>query len=77
MAPTGFEGAPFAGLNLHTRQDFDWITSVNVVAGRQWRGATSNHLFRVGVQFYSGPSMQYSFVKQNETLLGGGMWFDY
>ena len=30
-----------------------------------------------GLKFYKGPSIQYSFVKQDETLLGGGLWFDY
>jgi len=77
IAPTGWNGAPFGGLNIHTREDFDWETGVNLVAGWQWRGATSNHIFRVGLQFYNGPSIQYSFVNRKETLIGGGLWFDY
>ena len=77
VAPTGTFGAPFAGFNVHTRQDFDWETGYNLVGGCQWRGAASNHTLRLGLQFYNGPSIQYSFVNRNETLIGGGLWFDY
>ncbi|HET6425944.1 MAG TPA: DUF1207 domain-containing protein [Planctomycetaceae bacterium] len=74
---TGRRGAPFVAANIHVRQDFNFVTGVNVVTGWQWRGADTNHLFRTGVQLYDGPSMQYSFVNRHETLLGGGIWFDY
>jgi hypothetical protein len=73
----GPRGAPFAGLNVHMREDFNYRTSVNLVAGWQWRGHVSNHTLRSGFQYYNGPSMQYSFVNRNESLLGGGVWFDY
>jgi hypothetical protein len=77
LSETGLHGAPFGGINGHVREDFDYETSVNVVAGWQWRGFQSNHLFRVGMQYYEGPALQYSFVNKHESLLGGGMWFDY
>lgn len=73
----GLRGAPFAALNGHTREDFDYTTSVNVQAGWQWRGTESQHLWRVGVQYYSGPALQYSFPGKHDQLLGGGMWFDF
>lgn len=73
----GFRGAPFFGINGHTREDFNWITSVNTVAGWQWRGEQSNHLFRLGLQYYTGPAIQWEFVGRNETLCGAGLWFDY
>ncbi len=73
----GLKGAPYFGINGHTRQDFHWITSVNTVAGWQWRGEESNHLFRLGLQYYSGPALQWQFAGRNETLCGAGMWFDY
>ena len=73
----GFRGAPYFGLNGHTRQDNNWITGVNTVAGWQWRGEQTNHLFRLGLQYYTGPAIQYSFVGHNETLCGAGLWFDY
>jgi hypothetical protein len=70
-------GRPFAGVNGHTREDEGWITGVNVVSGWQWRGEQTHHRFRLGLQYYHGPALQYSFVGQTETLLGGGLWFDY
>jgi hypothetical protein len=73
----GFRGAPFFGINGHTRQDFNWITSLNTVAGWQWRGEQNNHLFRVGLQYYTGPAIQWELVGRNETLCGAGLWFDY
>lgn len=73
----GFRGAPFFGINGHTREDFNWITSVNTVAGWQWRGEQTNHLFRLGLQYYTGPAIQWEFVGRNETLCGAGLWFDY
>ncbi len=77
MHPVWLRGAPYFGINGHTREDRGWITGINTVAGWQWRGTQNNHLFRVGVQYYTGPAIQYSFVGLNETLLGGGIWFDY
>lgn len=70
-------GGPFAAINGHTREERNWASSVNFVGGWQWRGEQTQHRFRVGVQYYQGPVMQYSFVGQNERLFGGGLWFDY
>lgn len=74
---TSLRGAPFAAINGHTRQDFGYITSVNVQAGWQWRGAESQHLWRMGLQYYSGPALQYEFAGENDHLFGFGMWFDF
>lgn len=73
----GLHGAPYLGVNGHTREDENWATGLNTVAGWQWRGEQTNHTFRVGFQYYTGPSLQWSFVGVRETLIGGGMWFDY
>jgi hypothetical protein len=70
-------GGPYAAANGHTREDEGWITGVNVVSGWQWRGAESDRRFRMGLQYYHGPVLQFSFVGQSETLVGGGLWFDY
>jgi hypothetical protein len=75
--PTDVRGAPFAAANVHIRQDFGYVTAVNLVAGWQWRSGDAGQRFRTGLQFYDGPSMQYSFVNRHETLFGGGLWFDY
>ena len=77
MRANGLKGAPYFGINGHTRQDFNWITSINTVAGWQWQGAETNHRFRIGLQYYTGPALQWEFVGRNETLCGGGLWFDY
>jgi hypothetical protein len=72
----GLRGAPFAAINGHTRQDFGYVTSVNVTAGWQWRGM-SNHTYRLGMQYYTGPALQWEFAGLKETLTGAGMWMDY
>jgi hypothetical protein len=69
--------APFAAVNLHYRQEFDFQASINIIAGWQLRGESSNRLLRVGFQHYNGKAMQYSFFDQNEQLTGGGLWLDY
>ena len=75
---TGIKGAPFAAINGHLRQEFDFGGSVNAEAGWAWRGLQNDHLFRVGVQHYNGPSMQWSFVDTRyESLTGIGMWYDF
>lgn len=76
MVP-GLFGAPFGAINGHTRQDFGYSTSINVVAGWQWWSEESGQTFRLGLQYYDGPSLQYSFVNKRETLMGWGIWFDY
>ncbi|HEY0984288.1 DUF1207 domain-containing protein [Schlesneria sp.] len=72
----GLHGAPFAAINGHTRQEFNYTTSISVQAGWQWRGV-SNHTLRTGVSYYEGPSMQWSFVGQSERMIGAGIWFDF
>lgn len=77
VCTNGIHGSPFAAINGHLRQEFDFSGSVNIEAGWQWRGANSGHLFRVGAQHYSGPSIQWSFYDRYESLTGVGIWFDY
>lgn len=73
----GVLGAPFAAINGHTRQEFNYATSINIQTGWQWWGERTNHTFRIGLQYYEGPSLQYSFVNKYERLTGWGLWFDY
>ncbi|MFN9977937.1 MAG: DUF1207 domain-containing protein, partial [Phycisphaerae bacterium] len=73
----GLRGAPFAATNVYTRQDFNWISGINTVAGWGWQGSRSKHRLRIGAQHYNGPSQQFSFVNRWENLIGGGIWFDY
>lgn len=69
--------APFAGINGHTREDYNWETSINIVGGMQFLGPISQRRFRLGVQYYEGPALQYSFGNRHERLVGTGLWFDY
>lgn len=75
--PSEIWGAPFAAVNSHVREDEGWIHGVNVMAGWLWRGEVSRHTLRIGMQYYTGPSLQWSFVGRDEQLIGGGLWFDY
>jgi hypothetical protein len=70
-------GAPFAAANVHLREEVDFGGGINVQAGWRWRGADSGHVLRVGLQFYNGKSIQYSFLDRDEQLFGLGIWFDY
>jgi len=74
---TGWPGAPFAAINGHTREDYDWATSITVQSGWQWRSAKTNHTFRVGMQYYKGPSLQWELGNVKENMLGGGIWYDF
>jgi hypothetical protein len=69
--------APFAAINAHYREDFGFQFSINVEAGVQLRGPTTNRLIRIGVQHYNGKSLQYEFFDEYETLTGAGMWVDF
>ncbi|MCA9033604.1 MAG: DUF1207 domain-containing protein [Planctomycetaceae bacterium] len=70
-------GAPYVGIHTHLREEFNFNGSLNVVAGWGWQGPTSRRRLRVGMMYYTGPSMQFSFFDRYENLLGGGIWFDY
>jgi hypothetical protein len=71
-----WNGAPFVALNGQIRQEIDYGGSFVAQAGWQWRGA-SNHLVRVGVQYFTGKSDQYEFYRRNEEKVGIGLWYDF
>lgn len=73
----GQRGAPFVAVNGHSREDFDFMTSITAQAGWQWRGTLSQRLWRVGVQYYNGPALQYSFPGKHDHLFGAGAWLDF
>lgn len=74
---TQFTGAPFAAVNTHLREDFNFNGGVNVVAGWGWQGEHSKRRLRLGLNYYNGPSLQYEFFDRWENLVGGGIWLDY
>ena len=75
--PTTFRGAPFAAVNGHLRQDFNFGGNFTAQAGWQWRGGAGGHLFRAGLQYYNGQSDQYEFFQTSEQKIGLGLWYDY
>lgn len=77
LCPSGKCGDPFAAVNVHLREEFDFGGSINVLAGWQWRSAISDRTLRAGFQHYNGKSMQYSFFDDHEALTGFGLWLDY
>ena len=74
--PSGLQGAPFAAINAHLRQEVDFGGVLTVQAGWQWRGS-SGHLFRLGLEYLNGKSEQYQFSDKFEQQLGGGIWYDF
>jgi hypothetical protein len=77
LPATQFTGAPFAAVNTHLREDFNFNGGVNVVAGWGWQGEHSKRRLRLGLNYYNGPSLQYEFFDRWENLVGGGIWLDY
>ena len=73
----GYVGAPVLAVNTHIRQDFDYQGDFATVAGWQWRGTNTNHLFRVGLSYFTGHSRQYAFLRTYEQLIGVGVWYDF
>jgi hypothetical protein len=75
--PTGFRGAPFFALNVHLRQEVNWGGNINILAGWMWRGFHADHAFRAGLQFFNGKNAQYSFLQDNQQLVGFGIRYDF
>ncbi|MCA9046595.1 MAG: DUF1207 domain-containing protein [Planctomycetaceae bacterium] len=73
----GIHGAPFAAINGHLRQEFNFGGSVNIMAGWQWRGMRDTDLFRAGFQHYNGASMQWELFDRYESMTGMSIWYDY
>jgi len=68
---------PFAAVHGNLREELNFSGGVNVVAGVQWRGTENDHLFRTGLHYYAGQSLQYSFINDYEEFVGWGMWLDF
>lgn len=70
-------GAPFSAINVQFREEQHGNAGVNVSAGWGWRADENGRHLRVGMNYYNGPSLQYSFVDTDERLIGGGIWLDF
>ena len=70
-------GTPFAAINARLMQEFDFDGNLTVQTGWQWRGSR-NELFRIGLQYFTGVSDQYSFILgRKEHKVGLGVWYDF
>ena len=76
VRPHSPRGTPFFAINGHLREELDFGGNLVVQTGWQWRG-DSDHLFRLGMQYFSGMSDQFEFYDQFEDKLGVGIWYDY
>ena len=76
VRPQRRQGSPFFAINGHLREEADFGGNLVVQTGWQWRG-DSGHLFRLGMQYYSGMSDQFEFYDQYEDKLGFGLWYDF
>jgi len=77
IAPYPEHGAPFTAVNLQIREETDYAASLNLMTGWQWKGSTSERTMRVGLQYFNGPSNQYSFYQRHDNQLGLGLWIDF
>lgn len=75
--PRPGRAAPYTAVHANLRQEVRFGGNINVVAGWQWRGETSDRLWRIGLQYFNGKSSQYAFFRRSEQLTGLGLWFDY
>ncbi len=77
VTPNYVQGAPFAAVNAHLREEVDFSGTLTVQAGWQWRGYGSHHLFRLGAQYLTGKSPQFQFHRNNEEQIAFALWYDY
>lgn len=69
-------GTPFAAVNAHLFEELDFGGYLNLQVGWQWRGAT-NHLLRIGAEFYDGCDDQFQYHYLHQRKIGLGLWYDF
>jgi hypothetical protein len=70
-------GTPFTAVNARLMQEHNFDGNLTLQTGWQWRGS-QNQLFRIGVQYFTGVSEQYSFLMHpREHKVGIGVWYDF
>ena len=74
---TGCRGAPFAAVGGHLREEVDFGGNLVVQLGWAWRGSPASGLYRMGCEYFSGKSDQFSFYDESEDRVGFGIWYDF
>ena len=64
-------------MNGHLRQEVNYGGTLVVEAGWAWLSDENARLFRMGMQYLNGQSIQYSFYRENEQAIGLGLWYDF
>lgn len=77
VRPTGRRGAAVAAVNIHLREELGFGGGVNAMAGWGWLSSETGRRVRVGVQAYTGKSVQYSTFRRSERMIGPAVWFDF
>jgi hypothetical protein len=75
--PTGRAGAPFWAVHGYLLEELSFGGGLAAQAGWAWRSNYNSGLLRLGVQYYNGPSPQYSFYNVFEQQIGAGLWYDF
>lgn len=75
--PTTRRGGAVAAVNIHLRQELGLGGGVNLMAGWGWFSQVTGHRLRLGLQAYSGKSVQYSTFRRSERMFGPALWFDF
>lgn len=69
--------SPFWAFNAHLMEEHGFGGNLNFMAGWQWRAPVSNHLFRIGAQYFNGKSSQFAFFDEHREMYGIGVWYDF
>jgi hypothetical protein len=76
-APTGWNGQPFAALDLELRGFEDYTPNVTAQIGWQWIAEASRPGFRFALEYYNGRTPFGQFSDRHESWFGAGLLFDY
>ncbi len=77
LAPVQTQGAPFSAVNIQLREEVNYAAGVTLMTGWQWKDREFGRTFRVGWQYFNGPTNQFEFLRRYDNQLGMGIWFDY
>ncbi|MBL9122891.1 MAG: DUF1207 domain-containing protein [Planctomycetaceae bacterium] len=73
---TGLKGAPFAAVDAHLLEDRNFNGNFVAQTGWAWRGV-AGQIFRLGVEYVTGTTTQYSFEGNYEQQVGFAVWYDF
>lgn len=75
--PTGWEGQPFAALDIDLRPEQGYTPNLTAQLGWQWVPRLGRPSARLALEYYNGKSPFGQFLTENEDWLGLGMYIDF